>query len=69
MTKTYMAVNNNGTEYVLNFKPHRSNNMWCYNDKGSCMEECVLLPKGSIEKLTGKKLTWEDEPLIIEIED
>ena len=25
----------------------------------------VILPKGSIEKLTGKKLTWNDEPFEI----
>ena len=25
----------------------------------------VILPKGSIEKLIGKKLTWKDEPIEI----
>lgn len=25
----------------------------------------VVLPKGSIEKLIGKKMTWEDEPVEI----
>ena len=25
----------------------------------------VILPKGSIEKLIGKKLTWDDEPVEI----
>jgi Fe-S-cluster containining protein len=34
--------------------------VWPYNtEEGGQM---VYLPKGSIEKLIGKKLTWEDEP-------
>ena len=69
MTKTYMAVNADGAEYILNFKPIRGSYKWAYIDKASCMEECVLLPKGSIEKLMGKKITWKDEPIVIEIED
>ena len=26
-------------------------------------DECVELPKGSIEKLIGKELSWKDEPV------
>jgi hypothetical protein len=34
--------------------------VWSYNtEEGG---QLVMLPKGSIEKLIGKKLTWEDEP-------
>ena len=34
--------------------------VWPYNtEEGG---QLVRLPKGSIEKLIGKKLTWEDEP-------
>lgn len=32
-----------------------------------CVYESVSLPKGSIKKLIGRDLTWEDEP--IEIKD
>ena len=38
---------------------------WYWTWPYSCSEnigEIVVLPKGSIEKLIGKKLTWEDEP-------
>lgn len=27
----------------------------------------VILPKGTIEKLTGKKLTWEDDPVRLDV--
>ena len=30
------------------------------------MPSWIYLPKGSIEKLLGRKLTWEDEPVKIE---
>ena len=29
----------------------------------------ITLPKGSIEKLIGKKLTWEDEPVELKEEN
>jgi hypothetical protein len=38
---------------------------WYWTWPYSCSEnigEIVVLPKGSIEKLIDKKLTWEDEP-------
>ena len=38
--------------------------VWPYNtEEGG---QLVMLPKGSIEKLIGKKLTWEDEPYLME---
>lgn len=30
-------------------------------------EGCIILPKGTIEKLIGRKLTWKDEP--VELKD
>ena len=35
--------------------------IWPY-DCHENIGEIVVLPKGTIEKLIGKKLTWEDEP-------
>ena len=41
-------------------------NKWCdgwSNNENDCLPfSGVILPKGFIEKMIGKKLTWEDEP-------
>ena len=42
-----------------------------YHDPGTApktgyLPSWIYLPKGSIEKLLGRKLTWEDEPVKIE---
>ena len=66
---TYFAVDSDGTEVCFNDKPVRSDNgldVWnvpedIYNDTNN-----VCLPKGTIKKLTGKQLTWKDEPIAIE---
>lgn len=40
---------------------------WCdgwSSDPGNVLPfNGIILPKGSIEKLIGRKLTWEDEPV------
>lgn len=66
---TYFAVDSDGTEVCFNDKPVRSDDgldVWnvpedIYNDTNN-----VCLPKGTIKKLTGKQLTWKDEPIAIE---
>lgn len=66
---TYFAVDSDGTEVCFNDKPVRSDDgldVWnvpedIYNDANN-----VCLPKGTIKKLTGKQLTWKDEPIAIE---
>lgn len=40
-------------------------NMWCNNESDALPFDGVELPKGSIEKLIGRKLTWKDEPVEI----
>lgn len=57
-----MAVDKNGDEAIFSEKPVRdeSNNFWDYEWRE---ELCISLPKGSIEKLIGYKLTWRDEPV------
>ncbi len=55
----YIAVDGDtGDECVYDTKPKRCLDFWKIVEG-----ECVKLPKGSIEKLIGKKLTWEDEPV------
>ena len=65
---TYLAVNKNGEELVSNFEFTREENEW-----SSVFEGCdgnywpagTTLPAGSIKKLIGKELTWNDEPFEI----
>lgn len=63
----WLAVDKDGTEAIYNIKPFRGVNkikhnteMWALPTLGSYY---ILLPKGSIKKLTGKDLTWNDEPV------
>jgi hypothetical protein len=57
----WLCVNLNGDENVSENKPFRTGaiglNSWD-ND-----EQLVYLPKGSIKRLIGRDLTWEDEPV------
>lgn len=63
----YLAVDKDGIEAIYNVKPFRGINrikpiteMWYLPSIGSTR---ITLPKGSIKKLIGKDLTWEDEPV------
>ena len=56
----WLAVDENGEEYVYDFKPIRQDRLFMV-DK----EHYVGLPSGSIEKLIGRKLTFEDDPVEI----
>lgn len=58
----WLAVDDDGTEIIFDDENYPYRNIeqkeWkCKN------EEYVDIPKGSIEKLIGRKLTWEDEPV------
>ena len=65
----YIAVDKDGTEVIFDVKPVRGTN----NLKGNCDQwalnsatsKYITLPLGSIEKLIGRKLTWDDEPVEI----
>lgn len=62
----YVAVDKDGSEWSFSRqKPHRDDDMWVisihYLQRDSTTEK--PLKKGSIEKLIGYKLTWEDEPV------
>nr|DAR23087.1 MAG TPA: hypothetical protein [Caudoviricetes sp.] len=64
-------------EFIFNYKPHRDC-VYASNDErieywegfrdGSFIDNPVELPKGSIKKLIGKDLSWEDEPVELENE-
>lgn len=79
-TIVFLAVNENGDEVILDNFPVRQGEVW--TDERSAHDEeyfsvedhnsAIVFPKGSIYKLTGKYLTWEDDPIslksVIEID-
>lgn len=67
----HVAVHKNGNEGIFLNKPHRGkhHDFW-YDDnqvEGEYYDSEIPLPKGTIKKLIGKDLTWEDEP--VELKD
>lgn len=63
-----LAVDRDGTEWIWSYRPLRNKyrGRWesLYSEEGEY--QSVELPKGSIEKLIGKILTWADEPYEME---
>lgn len=59
--KIWFTVNKDGSEWIWQIKPIREDDYWLckYGNK-------MLLPHGAIEKLTGKKISWKDNPLMYE---
>ncbi len=64
----WVAVDKNGGEYVSEDRPKRiaEFGVWDNSVRIGCYEEHyydekVLLPQGSIFKLIGRELSWEDD--------
>lgn len=61
----YLAVDEDGEEVLFDFyEPFREVDYWESEDGYDYPR--IELPKGWIEKITGKKITWDDEPIKIE---
>ena len=58
----YLAVDADGTEVAYEFKPRRDDGIWINQP----YTHFVKHPKGSIAKLIGRELTWNDEPVKLE---
>ena len=56
----WVAVDKDGRECIYQFHPKRGNNQFMSLYEYSMS---LALPKGSIKKLIGRDLTWEDEPI------
>lgn len=56
----WLAVDKNGDENVYYLEPERDDIMFVYMSPDV---RFVELPKGSIEKLIGRPLKWDDEPV------
>ena len=69
----YIAVDKDGSEFIFSKKPKRdidNNNKhiwWIYDgyDNSYKIIRCHMnkVPKGTSLKLTGKQMTWSDEPI------
>lgn len=56
----WVAVNKDGSERLYPFEPYRVTDYWtCSMYMG--LSGPNILPKGSIKKLIGRDLTWEDD--------
>ena len=61
---TYFCVDKDGTERCSNECPIRGSFRWeSWTDMYGTTCHIIRLPEGSIERLTGHKITWENEPL------
>ena len=62
MVTIYMTVDRDGAESMFNEFPRRSS--WCFCwEISHTWDSKISLPKGTIKKITGKTITWEDEPI------
>lgn len=59
----YLCVDKSG-EYIADNVPTRAFNEWNGWEPDVYGESCTLIsiPKGTIKKLIGKEMTWEDDP-------
>lgn len=65
----FVATDKDGSEWIYSAIPIREELDWTIAlDDFSRGEDLFELPKGSIRKLIGRELTWEDEPVKLEKE-
>lgn len=62
----YLCVDESG-EYIADNVPVRDSYEWIGWELDTDGVSCTLIkvPKGTIKKLIGRELTWEDEPVEI----
>ena len=71
----WVAVDKSGVECIFDNKPERNNNQWddidysVYGEINYDVSTGIVLPKGSIKKLIGRDLTWEDEAVELNYEN
>ena len=54
----YLCVDKNGYEYMSEGKPRRGEYGWSEDN-----DLMMAMPKGSIERLLGRAMSWKDEPV------
>ena len=75
----WLAVDGHGREYAFSEKPWRDfpnldlrvkwGQRWITDSVLTKQGKGVMLPKGTIESMSGRVLTYADEPLLIEFDD
>lgn len=64
----WLVVTKKGIEIISPIEPLRDGLWWdcsdevCVESEYGYIDMGIELPKGSIKKLIGKELTWEDKP-------
>lgn len=53
----FVAVDKDGDEYIYSSRPSRRSIVWVHAVGGSC----VIVPKGTIQRLLNYPLTWDDD--------
>lgn len=72
-TIVFLAVNKNGDEVILDNAPARQGEIWtdersAHDDEYFSVEDhnsAIVLPKGTIRRLIGRDLKWEDDPIFL----
>lgn len=64
MIMAWVAVENGGYEVIFDIKPTRNEYLHVWHV--DIYNNAILVPKGSIKKLIGRELTWDDEPVELE---
>ena len=61
----WVAVNRNGDECIYEAMPERFYCVWAqtFCEYENRVYDYVELPKGSIKKLIGRELNWDDDPV------
>ena len=61
----WVAVDKDGTECVYSGVPSRNNRIGYWETYTQDVVELsyIQLPQGTIKKLIGRELTWDDEPV------
>jgi len=57
----YLCVDRRG-EFIADEKPEKGFYEWCGWEDLYSKRTLISIPKGTIKKLIGKEMTWEDEP-------
>lgn len=62
----WLAEDGIGIEWIFASKPYRNGGLQSWEPPYKddyVLIDTIELPKGTIEKIIGRKLTWEDEPV------
>jgi len=57
----WLAVDEDKEEWIYSHIPNRNKTVWFPQDE----DNFISIPRGTIEKIIGKKMIWKDEPIQI----